>query len=175
MKTIKKSSPKIKLTPEQKEANKVARQQAKKLEKELARIEAEKNQKPVSEILFNIEWKKSAMWGHNPNMDVVVRFIDGTSVRGEGYKCSGCGYDKESTVIAEAFNTFLKYLLHKPALLRKKNPPYGFYISKERKLYNGGVGTQCYYEIAKFIGGKFERVSSGKSFDVYKFTNIKNL
>lgn len=35
----------------------------------------------------------------------------------------------------------------------------------------GGVGTSCYYDIAEFIGGKFEKISSGKTFDVFQYTN----
>jgi ABC-type lipoprotein export system ATPase subunit len=37
----------MKLTPEQKEANKIARQEARKEAKRVAKIEAERNQKPV--------------------------------------------------------------------------------------------------------------------------------
>lgn len=57
-------------------------------------------------IDISVDWVKSRYWGLNPHAEVVVRFepvdgIDGQICRG---KASGCGYDKESTAIAEALN-----------------------------------------------------------------------
>lgn len=169
----------MKLTAEQKEANKLARQQAKKEAKELARIEAEKNQKEVKEITINIEWKKSRTWGSCPSCEAVVRFKDGSIEHSPVYRASGCGYDKESTVIADVFNAYLKYKLYRPAQqikdryadIRESGFPYGVRISDNWKHYEGGVGTSCYYAISEAIGGKFERISSGKTFDVYKYTD----
>jgi hypothetical protein len=69
-----------------------ARREAKKLQKELARIESEKNQKPVSEITINIEWKRSATWGNNPSCEARIKFKDGTYETSPTFKCSGCGY-----------------------------------------------------------------------------------
>lgn len=159
------------LTPEQKEANKLARQKARKETIEIARIDAEKNQKEVDSITINIEWKKSRMWGHNPKCEASVRFKDGSFEHSPVYTCSGCGYDKESTVIADVFNEYLKYKLHK--IGEVKEHPYGMYLRPDWKTFNGGVGTSCYYRIAEFIGGKFENVGSGKTFDVYKYTDNK--
>ena len=162
------------------------RREAKKLQKEIARIESEKNQKPVSEIVINIEWKRSTTWGPNPNCEARVHFKDGDYETSPTFKCSGCGYDKESTVIADVFNQYLKYKLWQKAaqILKPKkeysyNPvshihPYGIYLpSKDynRVSFNGRVGTNCYKQISEFIGGKFEHVSGGKSFDVYKYTD----
>ncbi len=180
----------VKLTEQEKidrrEARKVARMQA----KEHAQIEAEKTQKPVKTITITIEWKKSRMWGSNPNAEASVEFQDGTFGRFNGFTCSGCGYCKESTVIAEIFNHLLKYKLYQPHKWkddRKRenhNHPYGVYyyggdVSKEqyesgyigKPCFNGGVGTSCYPAISEFIGGKFETVASGKTFDVYKYTD----
>ena len=48
----------------------------------------------------------------------------------------------------------------------------GLYLPGEyRGRYNGGVGTSCYYDIARFIGGRFEHVAGGKTFDVFKYTD----
>ena len=164
-----------KLTPEQKEANKLARREARKAEKEAARIEAEKNQKEVAEITINIEWVKSRMWGYNPRCEATVKHKDGTYSYGTA-TASGCGYDKESTVIAEIFNNFLKYKLYRELIpvedSREEGRPYGIYISQYRH-YSGGIGTNCYYSIAKAIGGKFEKTASGKSFDCYKYTDFQ--
>ena len=156
----------IKLTPEQKEANKVQRAEARKESKRIAKIEAEKNQLQVKEVKFNIEWKKSRMWGFNPHMEAYIYFVDGS---GEKYSCtaSGCGYDKESTVIAEVFNAFLKYKLYQ--ISETEALPYGIRIG-DYKGYSGGIGVECYYKIAENINGKFEKLASGKSFDAYKLT-----
>ena len=62
----------MKLTIEQKEANKVARQEARKEAKRVAKIEAERNQKPVKSIDFSIEWKKSRTWGNCPRLDAFI-------------------------------------------------------------------------------------------------------
>lgn len=156
---------KTKLTPEQKEANKQARRKAKEEAKEIKRIENEKNQKEVSKISISIEWKKSRMWGYNPTAEAVIFHKDNT----RSYitaKCSGCGYDKESTVIADIFNASLKYKLHQPL---KTEKPYGIYLDNHVH-YSGGIGTDCYYKISEAIGGKFKKVASGKTFDVYDYT-----
>lgn len=178
----------IKLTSEEKETRRKACEVAKETERELALIAAEKAQKPVESLIITIEWRKSRRWGNNPYAEAQVNFKDGTFERKDGYTCSGCGYDKESTVIAEIFNDFLKYKLYQKhhwednINREKTDHPYGVYyydgnvgeqhrsgyISKP--TYNGGVGTSCYYRIGKFVGGKFENVANGKTFDVYKYS-----
>ncbi len=166
------------LTPEQKAANLEARRQARKEAKEAARIEAEKTQKPVKSIKFNIEWKKSRTWGSNPHLEAWVQYWDGTSDYITA-TCSRCGYDKESTVIADVFNAVLKYKLYQPLKPmdeylngEKTNLPYGIYISQYRH-YSGGIGTNCYYKIAEAIGGKFEHLASGRALDAYLYTDNK--
>lgn len=139
--------------------------------KEIARIEAEKNQRPVKSIIITIEWAKSKMWGSNPRCQAEVEYkesdrLNGKFERSPIFRCSGCGYDKESTVIADVFNKYLKYKLYK--LSDTTNLPYGIYLGKE-KFYNGGIGTNCYYKISEAIGGKFEHIARGRTFDVYKY------
>jgi hypothetical protein len=195
-------------TPEQLKARRDARKAARHEAKEAARIEAEKNQRHVKEMTISIEWRKSRMWGNNPHAEVSTIYQnDG---KGEYYApsqvftCGGCGYDKESTVIASAFNAFLKYKLwgkmKKYARWERRNHdgpntnenykrvfchPYGISISKafvgrdgkkysEHRYFDGGIGTSCYTHdngIAAAIGGKFEHIASGKTFDVYKYTD----
>lgn len=165
----------MRLTEEQKEANKLARREAKKAETTRRRIESERNQKPVKSITITIEWRKSYMWGSNPHAEAAVSFQDGTFERADGFTASGCGYDKESTVIAEIFNRFLKYKLYTKL---KGDSPYGMYYgttalsqAPDHLSYTGGVGTSCYYRIAEFIGGEFVNVASGKTFDVFTYTD----
>lgn len=173
----------MKMTQEEKTARSEARKAARKAAKENLKIETEKNQKPVKEMTITIEWTKSRTWGSNPHASAKINFMDGSFIRSEGYTASGCGYDKESTVIGEIFNNFMKYKLwqipyevianSRPTNI--ENPaPYGIhaYLVNSRS-YGQGIGTNCYYDIAKYIGGKFEHISSGKTFDVYKYTDGK--
>lgn len=182
----------MKMTQEEKDKRKEERKKARTTAKELAQIELEKNQKPIESMTVTIEWKKSRMWGHNPTAEAEIRFKDGTFKRSASYNCSGCGYDKESTVLAYAFNDYLLYKLYTKRKWtdsingEKTNHPYGVYyysgktgetyesghITKPR--YNGGVGVSCYRDIGKFIGGKFEKIASGRTFDVYKYTDRKS-
>jgi hypothetical protein len=148
-----------------------ARKLKNRLKKEEEKEQAERNQKPVKDMTISIEWKKSYMWGNNPNAEVTVIYEDGSYIISSGYKCSGCGYDKESTVIAQIFNQFLKYKLWQRENMDNSNKPYGISLDfNYNPYYSGGVGTNCYYRVAEFIGGKFERITSGKTYDVYKFT-----
>lgn len=170
------------LTEEEKKARKVARQQEREAAKELARIESEKNQKPVKRMVINIEWKKSRTWGNCPRAYAELHFHDGSFHRTEdSYYASGCGYDKESTVIAEIFNDFMKYKLWNLTPEQRKGgngsgddgkAPYGIHVySDNRPHFGGGIGTNCYYAIARYIGGEFKCLASGKTFDVYEYTD----
>ena len=147
-----------------KEANKLARQEAKKEVKRLAKIEAEKNQKPIKEITFSIEWSKS----FHPTLEARAYHVDGSTSYVKA-RAGGWGYCKESTVIAEAFNSLLKYKLYQ--IENIDSMPYGIYINRNGYTgFSGGIGVNCYYAISELIGGKFEKLASGKSFDAYKFT-----
>lgn len=152
------------LSQEQKEANKLARQEARKEAKRLAKIETEKNQKPVKEITFSIEWSK----GGNPTLTARALHVDNSTTLVTS-RAGGYGYCKESTVIADAFNSLLKYKLYQ--LDNIDTLPYGIYLNRNGYTgYSGGIGVNCYYSISELIGGKFEKLASGKSFDAYKFT-----
>jgi len=169
------------MTEQEKAERREARKADREAKKELDRIESEKNQKPIKTITITIEWKRSRTWGSNPNAEASVEYQDGHYERRDGYRCSGCGYDKESTVIADIFNDFLKYKLWGLGIenIRGGNgslddgpAPYGIHVYGDANPgYSGGIGTNCYYRIAEFIGGKFERIASGKTFDVYKYTD----
>lgn len=175
-----------KLTEEQKKANKLERQKNKELVQTLQEIEEQKNQHPVKEIVITVEWKRSRTWGNNPHAEAAVTFqnrearkYDEGFERRDGYTCSGWGYDKESTVIAKIFKDFLRYKLWNMSIEELKKCPYGISIGEfesgygntiKYRLFSGGIGTSCYYGISEFIGGKFEHIASGKTFDVYKYS-----
>jgi hypothetical protein len=182
--TLKRIAAKIKprYTPEEKELRRKARSEAREAAKEEARIASEKAQKPVKQIKITIEWKKSRTWGNNPACVAEVTYLDGGFEESPTYRCSGCGYDKESTVIADVFNNYLKYKLWQLTPEQRKggngsndegNAPYGISLYRGNWMsFSGGIGTSCYYAISEYLGGKFERISSGKTFDVYLYTDL---
>lgn len=180
----------IKLTQEQKEANKMARKEAREHAKELADQNAAKTQPDVKRLTITIEWKRSRTWGSNPHASAEIHYKDnktgeyGTGFfRASGFTASGCGYDKESTVIASIFNQFMKNKLWKLSSEQIRGghgsgdrgpAPYGIHVNEykgvEYRSFSGGIGTNCYYSISEYIGGKFEKIASGKTFDVYQYT-----
>ena len=106
----------------------------------LAKIDTiETAEKPESFVLW-VDWKKSRAWGANPHTELIV---DGDTYRGTA---SGCGYDKESTAIAEVLNICpgtLKILYDvKEAALAGDGD-----ISNENAIgYGAGYGALPYYE-----------------------------
>jgi hypothetical protein len=171
------------MTKEEKEARKEARRIERKRAKYFALLEEETNQKPIAEMTINIEWVDSRTWGANPHATAKIKHVDGTYSSVGPFTCSGCGYDKESTVIAAVFNAALSYKLY--GRKRRGEAPYGVYYYNGKyqdkgeylslPRYEGGVGTSCYYDVSKFIGGKFDKVASGKTFDVFKYTDKRRL
>jgi len=174
------------MTQEEKLARREARKQLRQDHIEALRINREMDQAHVKQLTITIEWKKSRTWGSNPHAEVRVEYYEtprnsyGRFEHKDGYTCSGCGYDKESTVIAQVFNDFLKYKLWAMSEEQIKGnhgsgdegpAPYGITNYDMGRGYSGGIGTNCYYRIAEYIGGKFEHVASGKMFDVYRYTD----
>lgn len=120
-------------------------------------------------IYINITWKKSAVWGYNPFCEV---WNGGEYTTG---RASGCGYDKRSAAVAQAFNqnkSILKiiYILFEKGL--RKNPRgslrdlvgYGSgYVA--RPLFDGGVGYGCYQDIFNKAGAKLNTWRQGSSWD----------
>ena len=170
---------KTKLTEEQKTANREARKTERAKRAIAERIETERNQKPVKAITISIEWKKSRMWGNNPIAEGRIEYADGTWGHTAAARASGCGYDKESSVIAQIFNECLKYKLWAlseeamkggPGSGDDGKAPYGIERYDNGRDFAGGIGTSCYYDICKYLGGTFSHTASGRSFDVYTAT-----
>lgn len=124
----------------------------------------------VKRLRIHVQWKKSATWGRNPHAHYSCYFQDGTYTSGDE-TCGGCGYDKESTVIARIFDECCSGMLWRKT--RKKssleNKPYGIYMGYF-PFFEGGVGTSCYTTITKWLGGQWECVDSGKDYDSYEIT-----
>lgn len=109
--------------------------------------------------------------GFNPHASVwAYGFTEGTA--------SGCGYDKESSAVAEAFNknnSILKIIYNMKEKALKDNEDitnrdacgYGAGYGA-LPYFDGGVGMNCFVWILKTYGFKCEEVH-GKHFDSYSF------
>lgn len=164
-------------------ADRIKKAYAESLEKKLKRIDTVLNSGEFVQCTITVEWKKNRTWGSNPRAEARFGFIS-CSGYGSNYisgsSISGCGYDKQSTAVAEVINQInpiLKALYiekNKAVNIDRKNGEVFGYGSGYNLLPNieGGVGVGCYPRIFEAIGMKFETVSSGSIFDVYRITNL---
>ena len=159
----------------------------KEIEKKLAYLEAVANAPEVEYITVNVEYKRSSVWGYNPAVEVITNSESGFFT---GY-ASGCGYDKESAAVAEAFNKSLGimkvlYTLKEKALEAGESDEsntactghdnrncvgYGAGYSV-LPYFEGGVGVGCFWSILKKAGYK-TRCNYGKHenfYSIYKET-----
>ena len=107
----------------------------------------------LERIEVSIEWKRSRTWGNCPTAEMRAWDKNGNFYTHKAH-ASGCGYDKGSTVLAECLNTCIRGMIYRKrkAIQSKKiKTPCGInsWLNCE-----GGIGISCYYEIAKFLGGK---------------------
>lgn len=137
----------------------------------------------IKSIDIRVEWKRSQMWGHNPTAEV---FVSGDDFCRKGVgTASGCGYDKLSAAVANAFE-YLDEFTRELAInyikwdkKEKKNPesyeskkPYGCYFGGYDNLphLEGGVGYDCFDRIFLLMG--FKRVNydrTAKSYDHFEY------
>lgn len=114
------------------------------------------NLETIKELIINVEWKKSSMWGMNPTAEAYVPGIGRISSGSIG----GCGYDKQSTAVANVLNQvpqFLKLMYLEKNKANNQNlknhlvfaygSGYGILPS-----FEGGVGVNCYNGILNKIG-----------------------
>lgn len=97
-------------------------------------------------LSVSTQWVKSKTWGWNPHTTVKVIYINKNGVTryesAEG-KASGCGYDKESASIDQAFrklepiNYFFKKAIKKDV---KKGQPLAYGTYKDGSYHFGGCG-----------------------------------
>ena len=132
------------------------------------------NQPNVEQLIITIDWYDNRTWGKCPKASYRVRLANGRSMSEENAaSAKGCGYDKESTVVASIFNMFCKGMAYKKlkTAAGKKSKPYGVYSSEWSGCYfDGGIGMSCYREIAQWLGGKMEETAHTRNADVYTFT-----
>lgn len=116
-------------------------------------------------IVINMEWKRSAMWGMNPAVE-----ITGERTRTAG-SASGCGYDKASAATASAANVHPEILriLYTHAENGGKFP-YSVYTFAGLPYFDGGCGMSCFYNVFEACGYRFKQTANGKHFDAYAIT-----
>lgn len=131
-----------------------------------------KTERP-EKFTIHVEWVKNPYWGNNPHAEVITK--------NEKYfgSASGCGYDKQTTAIAEAANQslqILKILCSKKELeLRKgktgKNRDIIGYGSGSYAIpkLEGGVGISSFKNIFESCGYEWNDYS-GESYDMYIIT-----
>lgn len=139
----------------------------KKTAAKLAQLERVANAANLTFISISVDWVRSKTWGYNPRVE--VRTNTGTYYG----TASGCGYDKESTAIADAFNrcdSILKalYQLKENGLRAGKTDTsrtactgvdnrnicgYGSGYSV-LPYFESGVGASCFWSILKDCGYK---------------------
>ena len=129
------------------------------------------NQPRIKVITIEIEWQDTKNYGLCPRATAHWVAIDGTTGATSAY-AKGCGYDKLSTVVANCLNQVAKGMLWSKRHTHLR-VPYGISNIKDNDFppyFMGGVGISCYYDIAKFLGGKLEHVASANSYDKFVFT-----
>lgn len=129
------------------------------------------NQPRIKVITIEIDWQDSKTYGLCPRATAHWMAIDGTA-GATSATAKGCGYDKLSTVVANCLNQVAKGMLWAKRYSHLR-VPYGINNIKDNDFppyFMGGVGIDCYYAIAKFLGGKLEHVASANSYDEYVFT-----
>lgn len=121
----------------------------------------------VKTIKIKIEWRRSSLYGYNPHARYWCTFADGTTKYGE-HTCSGCGYDKASTVVSKVFNDCCTGMLWKKRH-SKKELPYGVRFSW-KPYFEGGIGVECYRSICAFLSkkGQLNHVAWSETFDQYE-------
>lgn len=148
-------------------AKRATRDIDKKTAAKLAQLERVANAADLTFISVSVDWVRSKTWGYNPRVEVRTN---------TGAYCgtaSGCGYDKESAAIADAFNkcdSILKalYQLKENGLRAGKTDASGTAVTgvDNRNIcgygsghsvlpyFEGGVGASCFWSILKDCGYK---------------------
>lgn len=161
---------------QKREEQKAARAEKRNTAKYAKEVKALKEQKPVRHMFINIEWYKNRTWGMCPKLKAYVDYHDGTHDTFEVGRITGCGYDKESTALAELFNQTLAYKLYMVDSI--EGHPYGItkytYYGSEVRRFEGGVGTSCYYPISKYIGGTLEHAHESSISDTFIYNDDPN-
>lgn len=152
----------------------------KKISRDIVNIEQIFGAGELISVKIQLEWVRNRTWGNCPKGEAWILFKNANGDQDSKYiTCSsvtGCGYDKQSTTVANLLNQVNEVL--KPLYVAKEKKPtannhellgYGSGYGIEPRL-EGGVGVNCFPRIFDKVGFKFETVASGSNFDVYTIT-----
>lgn len=150
--------------------------------KKLNKIELVEKAEDLEYIKINIDWIRNRTWGANPKVEIRTN-------QGIYYDAaSGCGYDKESSAVAGAFNQspeVLKVLYTLAEKMIKEVGDIAYYytgcsdcISWRNSIgygsgydilpyFEGGVGISCFESILNKCGYIWRYMGSGKMWDCY--------
>lgn len=168
-----------KMTPEEKQALKKQRHAEREHKRMLNKRASGMNQKPIDRMRIELNWYRNRTWGMCPKVTADIDYKDGTCASFTYGGITGCGYDKISTAVAKPFNEALLYKLYAIETLESEVGERRVYGVREYecsgvpiRYFEGGVGIDCYYPIAKFLGGKLERIVNTKTRDVFVYTDL---
>jgi hypothetical protein len=118
-------------------------------------------------LKLNIEWKKSSLYGLNPHATLEVYTNKGI----KEYKATatGCGYCKESAVIASVLNQSLEL---RKLLLTAHEKGLKTYGMRSTYFSSGGVGLSSLQNAFELLGHKLNKIASGKLYDCFNTTKI---
>lgn len=150
---------------------KAVKENQKELENKIKHIREVYEQEEIKEITINVEWARNRTWGMNPTAVVWTSYAGRTEGR-----ASGCGYDKESSAIAQALNknkNILKLLYD----YKEKELEAGNQANNETLFgygsgygvlpyFEGGVGVNSHIRIFENLGFKVKQ-THGKLSDSY--------
>jgi hypothetical protein len=146
-------------------------------------MEIAENAEELEYIRISVDWIRNRTWGYNPKVEMYTNcgYYTGSA--------SGCGYDKESSAIAEALNSSPEVKKALYTLAEKMLEEVGeiAHISEYAHTswrnsigygsgysilpyFEGGVGVGCFESILNKIGYLWHNVGSGKRWDCYNIT-----
>lgn len=133
----------------------------------LAQLDRVANAPDLTSVSVCVDWVRSRTWGYYPRVEIITNTGTYTGA------ASGCGYDKESAAIADAFNkcdSILKVLYQlkenglragktdesKTASCGRSNGDICGYGAGYGAIpyFEGGVGASCFWSILKNCGYK---------------------
>lgn len=160
----------MKLTTEQKAQRASERTELRRIKKLQQQEHAERYQKEIAHMYFNIKWKKSRTWNFTPKLTTQIRYKDGSSERSKiTFTCFGAGYDKQNCVLAQAFNYYLLYQLWKYHDAGKKEC-ISFCLPSKSWNFPYYTESGQYAKMFELLGGKFEHVASTPNYDRFELS-----
>lgn len=150
------------------------------LQKALEKMEIAENAEELAYIRINVDWVRSRTWGSNPKVELWTNcgYYTGSA--------SGCGYDKESSAVAEALNQSAEVKKALYTLAEKMLEEVGDIAYKSElnciswrnsigygsgysilPYFEGGVGMNCFAHIFEKMGYIWQTAGSGKTWDCY--------